>query len=448
MAGEQLVLSSAEFDEFAWGPLTNVHLIRRLTARHLIRDRSDSLPLDLLAMKVRTRYQHLSDLTQLHIFVVTLRCDHSCHYCQVSRQTSDDSSFDMTEETAELALAAAFRSPARSLKIEFQGGEPLLNFGVIRWTVARAQLLAAQQRKSVSFVITTNLALLDDNVISFCRDNEIFISTSLDGPEHLHNRNRPRPGRDGWQRTAAGIRRLQTEIGPHAVSALMTTTEASLSLPTQIIDTYVDLGLFEVFLRPISPYGLAIRTRSYTRYGADQWFEFYRRGLDHILELNRLGIPVLERYSAIVLSKMLSSVESGYVDLRSPAGIGIGALVYNYDGDVYASDEGRMLAEMGDHSFRLGNLQVDSWEQLLLSDRLLEPLDSSFTLSVPKCNDCAFERCCGADPVFHHTTTGDFVGRKPTSGFCNRNMSVFELLAERYHDDPFAREVFQQWAAR
>ena len=80
MAGEQLVLSSAEFDEFAWGPLTNVHLIRRLTARHLIRDRSDSLPLDLLAMKVRTRYQHLSDLTQLHIFVVTLRCDHSCHY--------------------------------------------------------------------------------------------------------------------------------------------------------------------------------------------------------------------------------------------------------------------------------------------------------------------------------------------------------------------------------
>jgi hypothetical protein len=43
----------------------------------------------------------------------------------------------------------------------------------------------------------------------------------------------------------------------------------------------------------------------------------------------------------------------GYVDLRRPAGIGLGALVYNYDGKVFASDEGRMLAEMGDRTFEL-----------------------------------------------------------------------------------------------
>ncbi len=51
---------------------------------------------------------------------------------------------------------------------------------------------------------------------------------------------------------------------------------------------------------------------------------------------------------------MLTNDDPGYVDLTSPAGIGIGAIVYNYDGDVYASDEGRMLAEMGDTTFRLG----------------------------------------------------------------------------------------------
>ena len=75
-----------------------------------------------------------------------------------------------------------------------------------------------------------------------------------------------------------------------------------------------------------------------------------------------------------MLSKMLTPLESGFVDLRSPAGIGIGAIVYNYDGDVYASDEGRMLAEMGDRTFRLGNVYENTWEELMTSDALLDPL--------------------------------------------------------------------------
>src|SRR5262249_32031519 len=122
----------------------------------------------------------------------------------------------------------------------------------------------------------------------------------------------------------------------------------------------------------------------------------------------------------------------GYVDLTSPAGIGTRALVYNYDGDVYASDEGRMLAEMGDMTFRLGNVRTDTYEQLMLSDALLEPIERSFTLSVPMCNDCAFEPYCGADPSYHYATSGDFVGRKPSSGFCRRNMQIFNLLLDRY----------------
>ena len=446
-AGEHLLLSREEFDQLALGQISDPDLLRRLRSRHLVRDPDDSLPIDLLAMKERTRYSRLSALTQLHIFVVTLRCEHSCHYCQVSRRTADRAGFDMTVETAEAALAVAFCTPSRSLKIEFQGGEPLLNFGTIKWTVLRAKEIAVEYEKEVSFVITTNLALLDDDVISFCRDEEIFISTSLDGPESLHNRNRPRPGHDSWARTISGIRRIQAEIGPHAISALMTTTETSLTQPTEIIDTYIGLDLLDIFLRPISPYGLAVRSHSHDRYGTNQWLAFWRAGLDYILELNRNGVPAIERYSAIVLSKMLSGVEPGYVDLRSPAGIGIGALLYNYDGDVYASDEGRMLAEMSDHTFRLGNLETDGWDDLLLSEQLLDPLDQSLAQSAPMCSDCAFERFCGADPVYHHATSGDFLGRKPTSGFCNRNMGVFETLIERYHDDPHARGVFQTWAA-
>ena len=88
------------------------------------------------------------------------------------------------------------------------------------------------------------------------------------------------------------------------------------------------------------------------------------------------------------------------MDLRNPAGIGIGALVYNYDGDVYASDESRMLAEMGDKTFRLGNVHADTWERLITSDALLAPLEESFAGSVPMCSDCAFQPYCGSEPVF------------------------------------------------
>ncbi|MDF5940030.1 hypothetical protein P4234_29535 [Pseudomonas aeruginosa] len=73
----------------------------------------------------------------------------------------------------------------------------------------------------------------------------------------------------------------------------------------------------------------------------------------------------------------------------SPAGAGIAAIVFNYDGSVYASDESRMLAEMGDQSFRLGNILTDSYEDIILSDALLDALEQSFTLSAPMCSDCA-----------------------------------------------------------
>lgn len=104
---------------------------------------------------------------------------------------------------------------------------------------------------------------------------------------------------------------------------------------------------------------------------------------------------------------MLSDRPIGYVDLRSPAGAGLGALVYNYDGSVFASDEGRMLAETGDNAFRLGDVGEDSYSSLILSDKLIGAISSSLTQCAPECSTCAFESHCGADPVHHHATQGD-----------------------------------------
>lgn len=449
MVGEHLILTEDDFTQLAEDRLpADSTLTRRLRSKQIIRQAGDKAPLDLLALKARTRYRRLPQSTGLHIFVVSLRCEHSCPYCQVSRQNQDRGSFDMSPAVAGRSLDLAFRSPSPQLKLEFQGGEPLLNFPLIRDIVCEAERRNETHRKDVAFVIATNLALVTDEILEFCAAHDIYISTSLDGPAGLHNRNRPRPGRDSWERAVDGIRRVRESLGRDRVSALMTTTARSLDQPREIIDTYVDQGFNEIFIRPLSPYGFAIKTRSYSAYDVDRWLRFYEEGLRYILELNRQGIDLLERYAAIVLRKMLTNDDPGYVDLTSPAGIGIGAIVYNYDGDVYASDEGRMLAEMGDTTFRLGNVEKNSYEDIMLSDALLTPLEESFALSAPMCTDCAFESYCGADPVYHHATAGDFLGRKPVSGFCRRNMGVFKLLLSLYEEDADARSLFLDWCGR
>jgi His-Xaa-Ser system radical SAM maturase HxsB len=420
----------------------------RLKTRHFIKDADSSVVTDLLALKTRTRYRNLSNFTALHIFVVSLRCEHSCPYCQVSRQSDDRTAFDMDELTAARALDLVFRSPSPAIKIEFQGGEPLLNFPLIKYVVAEAQKRNSQAKRDLQFVITTNLALLDDAVLAFCQANDVLISTSLDGPADLHNANRPRRGRDSYERAVAGIKRAREVLGRDSVGALMTTTRASFGRAREIVDEYVRQGFGSIFFRALSPYGFAIKTKTYDAYDTEEWLKFYFEGLRYIVELNKAGTPFVEAYAALVLRKMLTPFDTSYVDLMSPAGIGIGAIVYNYDGDVYASDESRMLAEMEDKTFCLGNVHSDTYEQIFLSNKLLDPLEQSFSGSTPMCSDCAFEPFCGADPVYHYATQGDFVGRKPTSGFCKKNMAIFRGLIQMMEEDQEAARLFRRWAAR
>ena len=143
---------------------------------------------------------------------------------------------------------------------------------------------------------------------------------------------------------------------------------------------------------------------------------------------------------------MFTSSDPGFVDLMNPSGAGIAAVVFNYDGDVYASDESRMLREMGDTTFKIGNLHNSTYEEIFTSGALLNALDDSFTMSAPMCTDCAFEPWCGAEPVFHHAIFGDVLGRKPESEFCKRIMGVVRHLLKTMHADPEAKEIFMRWA--
>jgi len=414
-----------------------------LRSKQFLTDQNTSVAHELLAIKLRTRYSVLPEFTGLHMFVVTLRCEHSCPYCQVSRQSDDKLAYDMSVETASNSVDLALRSPSRAIKIEFQGGEPLLNFDIVKYIVIEAN--KRKQDKEVSFVIATNLALLTDEVLEFCKENNVQISTSLDGPQELHNKNRPKPEGNSYQAAVSGIKRVKAILGKDNVSALMTTTFDSLSKPEEIIDEYLKQGLGGIFLRPLSPYGWAIKTKTYTKYNVDMWHEFYVKGLEYVIELNRQGIKFKEYYTSTILTKVFTHNSPGYVDLMSPAGIGIAAVIYNYDGTVYPSDEARMLAEMGDKYFDIGNVNKNTYEEIWLNPKLLDAIEDSFAYSVPMCNECAFEDYCGAEPVFHWGMQKDIVGRKPESEWCQRNMKIFKYIFKRMEGDPFVKKLFREW---
>jgi len=446
MVGDFVTLTHDEFSRLTDLQLSaGDDLYEKAYAAHLITRKGQHAQHQLLALRLRSRMAFLRQVTPLHLFVVTLRCEHSCPYCQVSRQSTDRSRYDMSEDTAQRALKIAFESPSSRIKIEFQGGEPLLNFALIEKIVLAAKRAAPATGKKIDFVIASNLALLTKDHLTFCKSHNVLLSTSLDGPADLHNKNRPRPGGNSHELAVKGIKRAQEALGADRVGALMTTTESSLGRISEIIDEYLRLGLDGIFLRPLSPYGFAVKTKQFHRYDAKRWLDFYARGLRYILDINKAGRHFPEFYSALILRRMLTDRPTGYVDLRSPAGIGLGALVYNYDGRVFASDEGRMLAEMGDNTFELGHVDTASYRSLILSDKLVDLVASSLTQCAPECSDCVFEPHCGSDPVYHHATQRDPLGIKPLSEFCARQKGILGLLLDILEHSPEDAAILRRW---
>lgn len=447
MSGDWLIVQQSDFQRAVLGHLESSDpLFANMESRFLITADPDRSTLAPLLSQYKTRKSYLAEGPRLHIFVVSLRCHHTCAYCQVSRQPMGESAFDMSDFTARHAVERLFDFLAPTLTIEFQGGEPLLRFDRVRRLTELIEQRNRSEGRTLRFVIASTLHDLNDEQLSFMRDHGFELSTSLDGPEWLHNLNRPRPERDSYRRTVEGIDRGRKALGEASVSALTTLTRRSLEVPQEIIEEYRKLGFHSISLRPLSPYGFARKTAGRNGYAMDEFLKFYGAALDHLLAVNRSGYFMEETYGRMLMSLLLTPFSHGYVDLRSPTGAGLGALVYDYDGQVYPSDEARMLAAMGDHSFSLGRVD-DSVEAWMNSPAMQHVLSAGVAEALPTCADCAYVPWCGADPIDHYARQGDTIGHRPTSEFCRKQMGLFDVLLRRWEEGSAAdREVLESWA--
>jgi His-Xaa-Ser system radical SAM maturase HxsB len=336
--------------------------------------------------------------------------------------------------------------------MEFQGGEPLLRFDLVREAVLYTNHLNSALRKRIDMVVCTNLTLLEDEHLDFFRQHGVLISTSLDGPALLHDLNRPsRSTPSNHAIVERNIRRAQEALGKQAVSALMTTTRESLRFPRQIVDEYLRLDLGSMFIRELNPYGYAVKATPTIGYTPEEFFLFYKEILNYLLQINRQGRTFPESYAALVLRKILTPWSVGFVDLQSPAAAGIGVVLYNYDGNVYPSDEARMLAETEDFSFRLGNVMEDNYATIFLGETMQNLASAACNESLAGCADCAYRVYCGADPVRHCATQRDLFGMRPSSGFCKKNMAIirhlFELVFLSENDRDLER-ILWSWVNR
>ncbi|MCK8495891.1 His-Xaa-Ser system radical SAM maturase HxsB [Spirosoma sp. RP8] len=446
--GDYLVVSTGTVEKIVSRQITkksHYDLYADLLSGFFISEQPIPPLIDILATRYRTKKSFLDQFTSLHIFVISLRCEHTCHYCQVSRVTQDKAKYDMAERFIDQGIDLMMQSPNDQVTMEFQGGEALLAFDKIVYAIERTKRLALTYAKQVTYVICTNMAVITREIVDYCLVNTILLSTSLDGPAYVHNQNRKRPGKNSYELTLQGIELARSVLGHDRVSALMTTTSLSLNYPTEIVDEYAAQGFRSIFLRPISPYGFALRNERKNHYETAQFLDFYKKALDRILEYNRQGHFYSEDYATILLRKILTPFPVGYVDLSSPSGSITNAIVFNYDGAVYASDESRMLAEMNDFTFQLGHLDTHSYADIFYGPKTQQLTQAWTNESLPGCSECAFQSYCGADPIHNHATQGDLWGYRPTSTFCQKNMEIIRYLIDLMETDPTVKAIFESW---
>lgn len=140
--GEFLFLSAEVFADVTTNQLPKEESIKfDLIQKNILPETDINLSLNLIATKYRSRKAFLRDFTSLHMIVITKGCNCNCRYCQVSSSPLGSEEIHMTQKTAKRVVDMIFSSPAPRIKIEFQGGEPLLNWKVLKYIVDYSYML-------------------------------------------------------------------------------------------------------------------------------------------------------------------------------------------------------------------------------------------------------------------------------------------------------------------
>jgi uncharacterized protein len=265
---------------------------------------------------------------------VTNQCNLACTYCYeygedkiVDTEHGRQSKF-MSESTARQSVEFLLKESGQVAHVTFFGGETLLNFPVLKSTIAYASQRAAELGKTVDFSLTTNATLLQPEIIDFLAEHEVGVTVSMDGPRDLQNKFRVlHSGAGSYDLVAPNVKALLSRHRSRPIGARVTLTSENLDVTRIYRHLTEDFGFHEVGFAPVTtspgqPYAIS-----------DGGFE---RMLGHF---RALAYEFLEHVAAnrhhgfSNIKDTLEEIHKG-VSKAYPCGAGLGLLGVSTDGDV------------------------------------------------------------------------------------------------------------------
>lgn len=433
--GTWVLLDQKEYSLFSKKKLDNYPELKKKLEESLVLLNSKNQADATIALQ--RRYEYLSNGASLHIIVPTLRCNHKCLYCHSKSRGENESGYDMDAETAKKTVDFILQTPSNSVVVEFQGGEPLLNFETVRQTIEYFKEANKKAKKNYRFDIVTNLTKMDHDILKYLIREKVGICTSLDGPAEVHNKNRSYLGGNSYDEVVHWIKEIREDYSYH-VDALMVTTKYSLPYYKEIIDEYIKQQMYWIKIRPIDRLGFADETWSKIGYTAEEYIGYWKKSMEYLSEVNK-KYPLTDRMVEYMLAK-LNGDWVNYVDLESPCGAVIGQMAYDYDGNIYTCDEGRQFKK-----FNIGNVKSSSYNSVLASPNSKEIISASLNTNLLTCDSCAYSPFCGICPVCCYAEYGDLRPRLHRDSRCKINKATFTYLIENLTNPGDMQIMLKRW---
>ena len=273
-------------------------------------------------------------------------CNLNCEYCFASQGKFHGERALMSFETGKAALDFLVRNSGsrRNLEVDFFGGEPLMNFEVVKRLVAYARSIEKDAGKNFRFTLTTNGMLIDDDVIDFANRECSNVVLSLDGRREVHDRFRvDYAGRGSYDRIVPKFQKLVEKRDGKNYYMRGTFTHLNPDF-LKDIETMLDLGFTELSMEPVvcaegDPYALTAEDMPII-------FEQYEKLADLMIKRRREGRPFTFYHYMIDL-------KGGPCIYKRISGCGSGTeyMAVTPWGDLYPCHQ-----FVGEEKFRLGDV--------------------------------------------------------------------------------------------
>ncbi len=306
-------------------------------------------------------------------------CNLNCNYCFASQGKYQGDRALMSFEVGKRALdfLVEHSGSRRNLEVDFFGGEPLMNWDVVKRLVEYARSIEKEKEKNFRFTLTTNGILVDDEVIEFCNREMHNVVLSLDGRPEVHDRLRKDvTGRGSYERILPKFQQFVESRNHEGYYMRGTFTHHNVDF-TEDIFHMADLGFTQLSMEPVvcdpkDPYAL-------TEEDLPVLFEQYERLAKEMLKREREGRPFTFYHYMIDLSH-------GPCIYKRLSGCGSGTEYFAVTpwGDLYPCHQ-----FVGDEDYRMGNV-FDG----IRNEPLRERFRACNVCSRKECNDCWAKLYC------------------------------------------------------